>query len=1146
MSFSLTGVYCSDVGWGDYDNDGDLDILLTGNTNPDPIAKVYQNGSFADISAPLSGVEGGKSIWGDYDNDGDLDILLTGSGLSKIYKNNNGDFVETSLSLSAVSWSSSAWGDYDNDGDLDLLLTGLSGSGAISKVYQNNEGTFSEASFSLLGVSQGSVAWGDYDNDGDLDILLSGHTGSDRITKIYRNGGGSFDEISTVFAGVSQSALAWGDYDNDGDLDVLLTGVTESGRISKIYRNNAGTGNTIPSTPSNLNYSTNGRSVTISWDHSTDNQTSQDALTYNLYLGNSLAGMEIASPMSQISTGFRKVAKLGNTYHKNSWTINNLSNDTYYWSVQAIDNAFAGSAFASEQSFTINVESTPPAAVSNLAVSNISPTSVTLTWTAPGDDENSGIASQYDIRYYISTITDDNWDTAVQTTGLTEDTNYYFAIKTADEAPNWSGISNSISATPEKFTEISTSFPGVEYCSVAWGDYDDDADIDILLSGKNNSFNSISKIYQNDSGNFTDITTSIAGADSNSVAWGDYDNDGDLDILITYNSTSRIYRNDAGTFVDIQVQLPGCWSSSIAWGDYDNDGDLDILMTGYSAYPGIEGRISKIYRNDNGDFVDISASLTGVKYGSVSWGDYDNDGDLDILLIGNSESGRTAKVYRNNNGTFEDISAGMPGTSNGAASWGDYDNDGALDILISGQSDVGRISRIYRNNNGVFQDISAAMIGLSWSSAAWGDVDNDGDLDVLLAGNDDNLNKHTKVYRNDSGTFTDISATMEGVGLGSAAWGDYDNDGDLDILLAGRNNSGTAISKLYRNNIGTTQAQPSTPINLNSSVAGNTVTLNWNQGSLLQTLNNRTSKQTGNISRVEQDGQNDLTFNIRVGTSSGGVEVSSPMADMTTGYRKLPQMGNANQNTNWIIKGLPAGTYYWSLQSIDNAFIGSGFAAEQTFTITTVYNDTELASQGSTISFNEGGDDPGDGHGVDMDFTSITGSGDVTVHQVNEIPPNAPCINICDFQWNISKDASITAFSVDITFHHTDTDVSGYTESAAFFGIAKFNSSTNTWQWLGGTVDAANNKVTVSGVTSFSTFALFRRIFGDITGYGYVDAADLQRLGDCWHQTNSEEFTAGSDARFFNYNKNTDGGNQIIDAADLQVFGDCWHNGVEL
>ncbi|MBC8181446.1 right-handed parallel beta-helix repeat-containing protein [candidate division KSB1 bacterium] len=205
------------------------------------------------------------------------------------------------------------------------------------------------------------------------------------------------------------------------------------------------------------------------------------------------------------------------------------------------------------------------------------------------------------------------------------------------------------------------------------------------------------------------------------------------------------------------------------------------------------------------------------------------------------------------------------------------------------------------------------------------------------------------------------------------------------------------------------------------------------------------------------------------------------------------------------------------------------------------YSETNMASTDSTISFNESGD----GHAVDLYFSSVSGSGNVTVRQTNEQPPDAPCFNVCDHYLIIEIDESITSFSVNITFHYTDADASGYNESSAFFGIAKFNSTTNTWQWLGGTVDATNNTVTVSGITSFSTFALFRRIFGDITGDGYVDAADLQRLGDCWHATNSGEFTGGSDARFFNYNKNTDAGNQIIDAADLQVFGDCWHNGVQ-
>ncbi len=239
------------------------------------------------------------------------------------------------------------------------------------------------------------------------------------------------------------------------------------------------------------------------------------------------------------------------------------------------------------------------------------------------------------------------------------------------------------------------------------------------------------------------------------------------------------------------------------------------------------------------------------------------------------------------------------------------------------------------------------------------------------------------------------------------------------------------------------------------------------------------------------------------------------------------------------------GTYPMNIQ---NPIIGDAngqnilsSSSNGSFYLLSQYSDTQPAVLGSTLYFNAGSN----GRHIDMIFNSLTGSGNVTVQQTNSAPTNAPCINVCGFIWIISIDAGITAFSVDITFHYTDTDATGYSESNAFFGIAKFNSSTNTWQWLGDIVNSSSNTLTVNDVTSFSTFALYRRIFGDVTGDGYVDAADLQRLGDCWHSTNSGEFTGGSDARFFNFNKNTDSDNQIIDAADLQVFGDCWHNGIQ-
>ena len=200
----------------------------------------------------------------------------------------------------------------------------------------------------------------------------------------------------------------------------------------------------------------------------------------------------------------------------------------------------------------------------------------------------------------------------------------------------------------------------------------------------------------------------------------------------------------------------------MAWGDYDNDGDLDILLTGIADdpwNPGYQIKVSKVYRNNNHSFGDIYANLIGVDHSSVAWGDYDNDGDLDILLAGIALSGlpwpadptvKVSRVYRNNDGNFSDIGAGLMGVSNGEVAWGDYDNDGDLDILLAGYSDDDEdyVSKVYRNDSGMFTDLDIGLTGVS-DSAVWGDYDNDGDLDILLTGQAGYPNVFTKVYRND-------------------------------------------------------------------------------------------------------------------------------------------------------------------------------------------------------------------------------------------------------------------------------------------------------------------------------------------------------------------------------------------------------------
>jgi hypothetical protein len=361
------------------------------------------------------------------------------------------------------------------------------------------------------------------------------------------------------------------------------------------------------------------------------------------------------------------------------------------------------------------------------------------------------------------------------------------------------------------FIDIGAALTGTYVSGAAWGDYDNDGDLDILLTGWTGSAR-VSKVYRNDgaASGFTDIGAALTAMKDGSVAWGDYDNDGDLDILLTGGISgspyvlSSIYRNDGGAsgFTDIAAGLAGLRYGSAAWGDYDNDGDLDIVLSG----AGDPGAISKVYRNDGLDtFTEISAGLTAAYNSSVAWGDYDNDGDLDILLAGYATGTPISKVYRNDGPSgFADIGAALTGVDHCSVAWGDYDNDSDLDILLTGSTGTPPyISKVYRNDaeGSGFTDIGAGLTGVYQSSVAWGDYDNDGDLDILLTGYPPAGGRIAKVYRNDGGPsgFSDIGAGLPGVSSSSVAWGDYDNDGDLDILLTGHDGS-DAVSKVYRNN----------------------------------------------------------------------------------------------------------------------------------------------------------------------------------------------------------------------------------------------------------------------------------------------------------------------------------------------------------
>jgi hypothetical protein len=256
---------------------------------------------------------------------------------------------------------------------------------------------------------------------------------------------------------------------------------------------------------------------------------------------------------------------------------------------------------------------------------------------------------------------------------------------------------------------------------------------------------------------------------------------------------TRIYINIGNGFIeDLSQTLPGVHSGSLDWGDYDNDGDLDLLLAGATQTDPPYEPVTKILRNDDGLFIDTEVDLPGVVTSAVSWADYDGDGDLDVTLLGTDATGvYLTRIYRNDgSNNFTDVQADLPQLAFGSLDWGDYDEDGDLDLLVSGgglgPNLVEGIARVYRNEGGgALTDVRADIVQVTFGKAIWGDYDTDGDLDIILSGAESIYGSRDGwVYRNDGDEFRRELRLGSSI-FGDMAAGDYNNDGDLDYVTFG-------------------------------------------------------------------------------------------------------------------------------------------------------------------------------------------------------------------------------------------------------------------------------------------------------------------------------------------------------------------------
>ncbi|MFC1679756.1 FG-GAP-like repeat-containing protein, partial [Elusimicrobiota bacterium] len=697
------------------------------------------------------------------------------------------------------------------------------------------------------------IAWGDYDNDGYLDMAT---TGDPETNRVYRNkGDDTFEKVWNSAETEASKRLAWGDLDNDGTLDLAVANFNAENRI---YFGHFKDANAPPSAPGGLSvsfqYDAALSTLTFKWDDGDyDVQGDTDAIYYAIAAATTplqLSGDElmVISPSSKTGESFALSWTQGSPllghYLRPAWKVwpgdstemhgvvlstepnagNLMLNTTYYFRIQAVDTGLRRSIWSAEYDYA-----TLATSLKGAQIAGVFETSVTVNWvelppspqweSAEGYSLQASTAGDFSGDLFDSTTADVGQST-LTLTGLNMGTTYYFRVGSL----NWVGNANRgvIGSTMTYGWRSLWNSPMTEITrEMAWGDFDNDGDLDLAAG---NSGPQSNRVYRNDGdGTFGNYWLSPESEETYGVAWGDYDGDGDLDLMAgnAVDKSNRLYRNEGdGDFVSAWNSVETESTNSVAWADFDNDGDLDLLA-------GNASQTNRVYRNEGSNvFVSIWNGSDSDDTMRAAWGDYDIDGDMDFVAANNTGSNR---VYRNNgDGTFSTAWSDGEGEQSADVVWGDYDNDGDLDLAVANRNST--TNRVYRGSgNGSFATIWNSVEGEESQSVAWADYDNDGSLDLLI-GNYSTAEPHRAYHNNGDDTFSMVWAGLENDANKSLAWGDFNGDGSLDLAAA----NFSAENRVYVGVFPTQNAAPTAPGGLGGAfeygATVSTINFTWDEG----------------------------------------------------------------------------------------------------------------------------------------------------------------------------------------------------------------------------------------------------------------------------------------------------------------------------
>lgn len=728
----------------DVDHDGRCDVVVFSangnwigfNTSGSPATLSGSNSSSYGMNDAGDYGNGDYCSAGDANNDGYTDFFFLYNSGKLFLSDGDGTYTQTNLGISVETGeydkTGSAWGDYDNDGDLDLWVSRYD-SGYAGYLWQNRLVETGSVSFTNVATSAGitdtsrqrGCCWGDYDNDGDLDLYIVTAGGVANI--LYQNQGAPNWNFVPVVVGAEAPGdghdAVFVDYDNDGDLDLAIT---QEDTANTLLRNNTDSGDylkvrVLGGGACGTNRSANGVRVEL-WN--------EDA---TVFLGmreiGTARGYAGAEPMWVHFGGVNPAL----TYTVKARMVGGWTSE------QVIPAATTTTidAVIIPQMLTVEEEQTQVVYTDvssdrgfNVRTSTDESYASGLHWDdLDGDGDMDAIIGG---NSYARLVINNGPDATFTLSNLGGGCVYrQGAVLDVDNdgdldyrgLPHYNDETLWVNDGAASFSSASSAGFSDPYNNegMAAADIDGDGMTDIVQFAENGNW--IGHNQSTDPPTFAGTKASSYGLnDSGDVGNGDYcssgdvNNDGQLDFFYHYNSGKLFLSDGDGTYTQnnhgISVTTGNSDKMGSAWGDYDNDGDLDLFVSRFDS-----GQIGYLWRNDvdwstgSGNFTNVTVSagiLNAAGQYGCCWGDYDNDGDLDLYIV--TRSGAANVLYRNQgDGTFVEACAGATAPGNGQdAAFVDYDNDGDLDLSIT-QEDTG--NTLLKNNTDDTNYLKVRIVG---------------------------------------------------------------------------------------------------------------------------------------------------------------------------------------------------------------------------------------------------------------------------------------------------------------------------------------------------------------------------------------------------------------------------------------------------